>query len=269
MLEMSEFMAKLYPLFSGSKGNCYYVCSGSGGVLLDVGVSAKRITEALYHNEIDIKSIKAIFITHEHSDHISGLRVFASKHGIDVYACESTVDAIERKGLTNDKYKLHKVDDTIIIDDMKIDSFKISHDSFGGLGYVVHTGDGRKLGLATDTGMLTSSIKKSLLGCDTVVIESNHDVDMLLNGMYPYDLKRRILSDIGHLSNETCSNFLPHLVKSGTTKIVLAHLSEENNMPLLAYQSAVSSLLCENMKIDNDYKLSIAPIKTNGTSIIY
>lgn len=263
-------MAKVYPLFSGSKGNCYYVTSGGQGILIDVGRSAKQVEQALKDNDIDIKNIKGIFITHEHCDHIKGIRVFASRYGIDVYATQGTLQAMDNRNcFAPDKFNSYIINRGASVGGMIIKPFATSHDCMESVGYVIETSDSSKLAIATDTGTLTDEIKQSLKGCDVVIIESNHDVNMLLNGSYPYDLKRRILSKKGHLSNDECSNFLPELIKNGSKHLLLAHLSEENNMPDLALQYAICSLSSNNMKKDIDYTISVARTVTNGSNIIF
>ena len=263
-------MARLCPLFSGSKGNCYYIGSGSGGILVDAGPSAKQIEAAMVQNELDIRFVKGIFITHEHSDHIQGLRVLASRYHMDVYASSGTLEALDAQGVLNGQFKSHTVESSgVQAGDMLIRPFQTSHDAKESTGFVVTTGDGRKAAVATDTGILTETIKQAVLGCDCVIIESNHDVGMLLNGIYPYYLKRRILSDRGHLSNEVCAQFLPTLVKHGTTRLVLAHLSRENNLPNIAMQSAVCALESAGMRRDSDYMLTIAPETTQGKTILF
>ena len=262
-------MARLCPLYSGSKGNCYYIGSGSGGVLIDAGRSAKQIETAMRDNGLDMAGVRGIFVTHEHTDHIQGLRVLASRYHLNVYASKGTLEALDRQAVLNDKYK------TVVIpsggvqtDDMHIIPFHTSHDCRESMGFVVRTGDGRSIAVATDTGILSEEIETAVSGCDAVVIESNHDVGMLLNGIYPYPLKRRILSDRGHLSNDACAEFLPRLVDSGTTRLILAHLSRENNMPHIAEQSALCSLDSFGMRRGSDFMLSVAPEVTRGELIV-
>ncbi len=263
-------MARVYPLFSGSKGNCYYVTTGGKGILIDAGRTAKQIEQALQLNNINPKDIEGIFITHEHSDHIKGVRVLASRYGINVYSSQGTLQKMDEQGqLTPDKFNSYIINSGAEVGNMIIKPFKISHDCAEGLGYVIETPDNRKLAIATDTGCLTDELKSAVKGCDVVVIESNHDVNMLLNGSYPYILKRRILSNIGHLSNESCSEFLPQLIHSGTTRLLLAHLSQENNMPQIALESARCSLLQKGMKESADYTLDVAKEVTDGSCIIF
>ena len=152
---------------------------------------------------------------------------------------------------------------------MFIEPFRISHDCAEGYGYKINTYDDRKVAVATDLGYISKEVKNSLTGCDTIVIEANHDIGMLQNGRYPYDLKRRILSDKGHLSNMACADLLPYFTENGTTRFVLAHLSAENNIPELAYQTAVCSLSMAGIKENSDYILSVAPAENKNGSIIF
>lgn len=263
-------MSKIYPLFSGSRGNSYYITSSGRGILIDAGRSAKQIEKALADNSIEPRSIEGIFVTHEHSDHIKGVRVLASKYGINVYATQGTLQSMEMSGnLSPEKFNSYIINSGAEVAGMIIKSFRISHDCAEGVGYTVETSDGRKVSLATDTGFITEEIKSAVKGSDIIVIESNHDVNMLLNGGYPYILKRRILSDKGHLSNESCSEFLPELVRSGATRFLLAHLSKENNMPQIALQSARCVLSGYNMKENSDYTINAAKETTDGSCIIF
>ena len=263
-------MAKIYPLFSGSKGNSYYITSSGRGILIDAGRSAKQIEKALSDNSIDPRGIEGIFITHEHSDHIKGVRVLASKYGINVYATEGTLRSMETSGdLSPEKFSSYIINSGAETAGMRIKPFRISHDCAEGVGYTVETSDGRKIAVATDTGFITQEIKSAVKGSDVIVIESNHDVNMLLNGGYPYILKRRILSNKGHLSNESCSEFLPELVRNGATRFLLAHLSKENNMPQIALQSARCVLSEHHMKENSDYTIDTAKETTDGSCIIF
>ena len=252
-------MARVCTLFSGSSGNATYIGSSGCGVLVDAGVSAKALFAALSEQDIDPESIKALLITHEHRDHMSGLHAVAAKLGIPVFASRETLTALDNMGVLN-KLEIHETNgENITVDDMSISRFCTPHDCEGSSGYTVCTPDGRMVGVATDIGCLTDEIRGNLLGCDLVVLESNHDVMMLQNGPYPYRLKRRILSDCGHLSNACCSDFLPSLIESGTTRIVLAHLSRENNLPAIAQETARSVLISSGMKENSDYILQVAP----------
>lgn len=253
-------MARFCPLFSGSSGNSYYIGSAREGILVDVGRSAKQVADMLGACNIDISSIRAIFVTHEHSDHVAGLRVFASRHHVPVYASAGTLDALKTMGCLNEKIVSSVIDSSgTECAGMRITPFPISHDSAECVGYRIETPDGRKIALSTDLGYLSEEVRHNLAGSDMVVLESNHDVRMLENGPYPYVLKRRILSDTGHLSNDACASELDSLVRSGSTRFVLAHLSRENNTPDLAFQTSLCSLKMSGMRQGKDFELFVAP----------
>ncbi len=252
-------MAKICPLFSGSSGNSYYISAGNTGILLDIGRSAKQIKEMLESCEIDPSSLQGIFITHEHVDHVKGLRVFASKFQIPVYASAGTLQALDQMGELA-KVTYHEIDCSgMTCGDLQIQPFLTSHDCAESFGYQIRTPDEHTITLATDLGILTDTVKNALYRSDFVILESNHDVGMLQNGPYPYPLKRRILSDKGHLSNEACADILPELVANGTTRIMLSHLSHENNTPELALQTSLCALRVNGMQENVDYQLYVAP----------
>lgn len=252
-------MARFCSLFSSSSGNCTYIGSADGGILIDAGVSAKQIMMKLDCIGVSISDIGAIFVTHEHTDHIKGLRVLASRNNIPVYATEGTLCSLEKAGVLNGKFDADIItDDGIDCVGQHISLFHTSHDVAESCGFVVQTSDDRKIAVATDTGIVTEEMKIALDGCDLVLAESNHDVGMLRNGTYPYMLKRRILSDVGHLSNAMCSEFVTQLVENGTTRIYLGHLSKENNIPELAFQTTKSALDCVGAVQYKDYILNVA-----------
>lgn len=263
-------MPKLCPLFSGSSGNSYYLESAGKGILIDCGRNAKQIEAALGRFGADPKNIRAVFITHEHSDHINALKVFAARYKVPVYASNGTVSALEAKNLLSEKINIIPLSrDGIELDDFFVLPFRISHDCSEGYGFCVESQDGRKTAFATDTGIVTDEIINALTGCDTVVLESNHDVGMLQCGGYPYILKRRILSDVGHLSNESCAETAVKLVSTGTTRLLLAHLSRENNIPELAKQASLCELETRGMKQDIDFMLSVVPESGMAKPVIY
>lgn len=252
-------MSKLCPLFSGSSGNSTYISNQGEGILVDVGRSANQIEKCLIDNDINVKSIKAIFITHEHADHVNGLKVFASRYKIKVYASKGTIISLEKKGIINGKFPYEAIkEEGIDINNIKIKPFRVSHDCAEGVGYTLEFPDRTKAAVCTDLGFISEEVERAILGCKVLVIESNHDVNMLKSGVYPYYLKRRILSEKGHLSNGACSAILPKLVKKGLCRIVLSHLSSKNNTSELAFMSAKKALEKENMKIGQDFTLNVA-----------
>ena len=252
-------MARFCSLFSSSSGNCSYAGTADGGILIDVGVSAKRTAETLDCIGVDIGSVGAIFVTHEHTDHIQGIRVLASKHNIPVYASAGTLEALADNGTLNGKFPADVIPaDGIEVNGMFIRPFHTPHDSRESLGFTVEMSDGNRLAIATDIGTITDEVLSNITCCQLVMLESNHDVRMLQNGPYPYFLKERILSDHGHLSNERCAETAVKLAESGTTRFILGHLSKENNFPELAIATVRLALSEAGCEIGRDVNLSIA-----------
>lgn len=251
-------MARLCPLFSGSSGNSTLIGGAGGYILVDAGKSAKKITDALREHTISPDSIAAIFITHEHIDHVQGVRVFASRHKIPVFATAGTLEQMDASGHLNGVSANELPSGGVDAADMHIDFFRTMHDAVESCGYVVHTADERRIAVATDMGCITEQVHNALAGCDAVVLESNHDVGILENGPYPYPLKRRILSDMGHLSNDCCAQEIVRLARTGTTRFILGHLSRENNIPILARQTSLSALCCAGLREDIDFRLTVA-----------
>ena len=261
-------MARFYPLFSGSSGNCVVIGSATEGVLVDVGVSARRIDTALRERGIDPHYIKAVLVTHEHIDHIAGLKVLTKRYGWTVCATRGTMECLLQKELIHPATPLMALTGKFAIGDLQIRSFATSHDSRQSCGFRVDMVGERSAAVCTDTGIITPEIVAALDHCDYVYIESNHDVDMLWHGPYPYTLKQRVGSSTGHLSNTDCARLLPTLLKMGCTRFTLAHLSEENNNPRLAYQTAAASLVAAGAKLDVDCILKVAaPIAQEGVTI--
>lgn len=252
-------MARFCSLFSSSSGNCTYIGSSQGGILIDVGVSAKKTADALKEIGVDPSSIAAVFVTHEHADHINGVRVFAERHGIKVYSSEGTLKGMEQAGVITAKVKADVIPKNgMEAGGMFIRPFRTPHDSLESTGYTVVTPDGKRLAVATDIGKITDTIMDAIYGCDLVLLESNHDVGMLKNGPYPFFLKERILSNHGHLSNESCAETAVKLMESGTTRFVLGHLSKENNIPALAYETTRAAMRMAGATENVDYLLSVA-----------
>lgn len=262
-------MARFCPLFSGSSGNCLYVGGGDGGLLVDAGVSARRIERALWAREIDPGSIRAVLVTHEHVDHVTGLRVLCKRLRIPVYASVGTCEALRANNALEAETLCLPITEDQQIGEFTVVPFATSHDSRESYGYRITLPDDRAVGIATDLGVMTQTVRDHLRGCDLIHIESNHDVRMLENGPYPYPLKRRILSDRGHLSNVACARELPSLVRDGTTRIFLGHLSRENNLPDLAYATAQAELNACGLKENIDYVLRVAPPENDANYTIF
>lgn len=214
---------KLIIIASGSKSNAALVEHDGAAVLIDCGVSRRALVTALCENGLSEQNLKAVFVTHSHSDHVCGLATLHKHLNIpflsaaDVDLCQPMPEPFEDFGF-------------------KVSAFDCSHD-VRCVGYKI-TCAGKSVCIATDTGVVTDGIRDALLGCETVVIESNHDIDMLRFGSYPPSLKSRIMSDKGHLSNKDCAELLCYLASNGLRRAVLAHLSENNNTPLVAKSTA-------------------------------
>lgn len=253
-------MAKFYPMFSSSKGNCTYIGNASGGLLVDAGVSFKRIKETLEEHDISLGNIKAVLITHEHNDHIKGLKVFLKKTGVPVIASRDTVYALEFHKIIDDCTPRIYIDD---LDEYKLDDFTVkrfptSHDCIGSSGYTIKLSDEQRVAVCTDLGIVTDEVCSALSGCDLVMLESNHDPVMLRLGPYPPELKIRVSGERGHLANAVSAELIGRLYKSGTRRFVLAHLSENNNTPEKA-ESAARAALIDAGAGNNDYILYVAP----------
>ena len=252
-------MAKLVPLFSGSGGNSAYIGGASGGVLIDAGVSAKRLACALADIGVDPGRVGAVFVTHEHGDHIKGLRVFCERHRVPVFASPGTLRALEGMGALTGKMRAEPMPPGgVEANGILVRAFATSHNTAEPCGYTCEAGAGERYAIATDTGILTDEARRALRGCDTVMLESNHEVSMLLAWPHYSDfLKRRILSDQGHLSNAVCADFLPGLLRTGAARFYLAHLSTKTNTPELAYACAKSAFDAAGAREGIDYELRV------------
>lgn len=243
-----ENICRIVSLYSGSGGNSTFIRVGASAVLIDAGNSARALCKALRDIGEDIENISAIFITHEHTDHVSALEVLTKKHAIPIHITEVSAARFDEKSMPYcySKMLTHPVEFCERIGDISIRSFRTPHDSKMSVGYRIefsYDGETHAIGYATDIGYISEDIRKNLLGCEAVVLESNHDSDMLMSGPYPRELKMRVASKRGHLSNCECAEFAVELAESGTKAILLAHLSKENNEPCLALdetQRAVS-----------------------------
>lgn len=235
----------LYSIASGSSGNCIYAGTGESGVLVDVGISMKRVLEGLSEQGLSLENIKAILITHEHTDHISGLGPVLRKAPIPVFATADTIQAIwtknNMKNIQPDLFHSIRPGEEVEWGQMTIHPFSISHDAVDPVCYTIGYQE-QRLGIATDMGCYTDEIIENLAVCDSILLEANHDINLLQVGHYPYALKMRILGDKGHLSNDACARLIKEILHPGLQHIVLGHLSKENNFPELAYQTVTYEL---------------------------
>ena len=248
-------MFKFCNLYSGSSGNCSFIETDKTKILIDCGVSFKRIKEGLESIGEDINDLDAILITHEHSDHIKGLGVLSKNVDIPIYANKKTLDEIEKKYFISTT-KPFKTNDTFEIKDIKVHPFAIPHDAADPVGFTIDYKN-TKISIATDIGHVENKLYKNLNESSFVLLESNYEPDMLKSSSYPYSLKHRILGPEGHLSNEDASQVIKSLVNNGLNNIMLGHLSKENNFPELAYQTTVNELIENNVDIGK-LQLSVA-----------
>ena len=247
---------------SGSSGNCIYVGSDNTHVLVDIGISGKKMETGLNSLELTGRDLDGILITREHSDHIKGLGVISRKYGIPIYATAGTVDAMVR---TNALGKIpegifHEIqeDEPFMINDLKVNPFTIPHDAAQPVGYRLEH-EGHSVGIATDLGKYNDYIIENLQGLDALLLEANHDIRMLQVGKYPYYLKQRILGDRGHLSNENAGRLLCRLLHDNLKAIFLGHLSRENNYEELAYETVCSEVtLGDNPYKSKDFRIQVA-----------
>ena len=231
---------KFCPIASGSSGNCIYAGSDSHSVLIDAGISGKRIEAGLHGIDRDAKDIDALLLTHEHSDHIKGIGILARRYGIPIYATQGTADAIRQMTtvgkIPDGLMHVVKPDVPFTIGDLTIKAFSVSHDAAEPVGYRIECG-GKSAAVATDMGEYTDYTVEHLQKLDVLLIESNHDLHMLQAGRYPYYLKRRIMGEKGHLSNDDCGHLLCRLLHDDVRHVYLGHLSHENNYEALAFET--------------------------------
>lgn len=229
-LPLAEPALLVCSLASGSRGNSTYVGTPERGLLVDVGVSAKRAAELLTRRELDPAAVRAILVTHEHRDHTSGVRVFCRRHRVPVYVQRDVRGHVDLDGV--DDVRTFGGEEPFGVAGLEVIPFSIPHDTVEPLGYVIRRGDVR-VGIATDMGMPTRLAEERLRSCDAVLLEFNHDLEMLMDGPYPWWLKQRVRSRMGHLSNEDALEMLGGIVEGPARQVMLGHLSQENNRPEL------------------------------------
>jgi phosphoribosyl 1,2-cyclic phosphodiesterase len=244
-------------LYSGSSGNSIFISSDNAKVLIDAGMPGKSIEGALKEIGERPEEIDAIFVTHEHSDHIKGVGILSRKYNIPVYANELTWKGMAKAVGNIKEHNIKLMDSVVSIKDMDIVSFDIPHDAAAPSGYSLLS-EGKKVCVATDLGYFSQDVKRNIIDADILLLESNHDVEMLKFGPYPYVLKRRILSDIGHLSNDACGNAITEIITDKQKRIVLGHLSNTNNYPELAYATVANILNDNKVNIGKDIILTMA-----------
>ena len=252
-------MIKFCSLYSGSSGNCIFIGTDRVKILIDAGVSGSRIVDALRGIGEDPEDLSAIFVTHEHSDHIAGAGILSRRYHLPVYATEKTWLAMEKPlGKISPENRVSLTPNSeLTIGDICLHAFPIPHDAADPVAYSFTVGE-KRLAVATDMGHVTETVRENIKDCDLILLESNHDVDMLKFGPYPAYLKRRILSDHGHLSNLAAADLLTELALSGTKQFFLGHLSQQNNTPACAFETAERMLKERDLKVGQDIALSVA-----------
>ena len=252
-------MLSITTLASGSGGNCLLVRGGNTHILIDAGISCRRITTALNQLGIDPMSLAAVLVTHEHTDHICGLATMVKKLPVPIYASAGTAYCLtHHTGLPAERVRSFPAGSSFDIGPLHCTSFSTPHDAADSVGYTVEL-DGCKLALATDLGHVTDTVRHAVLGSQAVVLESNHDIDWLRSGPYPYPLKQRILGDRGHLCNEAGANLALQAAQAGAKAIILAHLSSENNTPARAFDVTFRRLSANGIDPERDVLLTVAP----------
>lgn len=253
---------RLCSIASGSSGNCVYAGSDTTHLLIDVGISGKRTEAGLKELGLKMSDIDGIFITHEHADHISGLGVMARKYGVPIYGTRGTIEAIKQTQslgkIDDDLFQYIRADEKCTVKDVTLYPIRTSHDAAEPVAYRISHGR-QKIAVITDLGCYNDYTVECLRDLDVLYLEANHDIHMLQVGPYPYYLKQRILGERGHLSNEAAGRLLSRLLHDHIHSIVLGHLSKENNLPELAYESVrVEVTMSDTPYNGNDFPLYVA-----------
>lgn len=253
---------RLCSIASGSSGNCIYVGTDSTHILVDTGISGKRTEAGLNSLGVTMRDVDGILVTHEHIDHISGLGVLARKYSVPIYATKKTIEQIKKTksvGVIDDDLFCEIIpDEKFTIKDLTMNPMRVSHDAADPVAYRIRHGE-KKVGIITDLGIYNDYTVECLKGMDAVLLEANHDIHMLQVGPYPYYLKQRILGERGHLSNELSGRLLSRILHDDMKAIVLGHLSKENNMAELAYETVrVEVTMADNKYKANDFPIHVA-----------
>lgn len=253
---------------SGSSGNCYLIKNDSTALLIDAGISGKKIFQGLDDTETPREAVKGLLITHEHTDHVNSIPIVTKKlPNIKAYANEATWAAIERP-VAEEKRQLFYTGEEFFIEEFRIKSFPIPHDAAEPVGFSIYS-DERQISIVTDVGYITEEIFQEITNADLLLLEANHEEEILLMGSYPYELKRRILGKTGHLSNISAGECLCELMEANPKKrqILLGHLSHENNDPAMALLTIKNALMEKNIFPGGNLKLEVA--LRNCCSCIY
>ena len=259
------FLAKFCPLSSSSAGNCTYISASGGTVLVDAGISCRKMQTFLREIDSDLEEIQAVLVTHEHIDHIKGLKTLLNYFAPAIYGTKAVLNYLVCHEHIPAKTKIVEVDHRgFCVAGMQISAFDTPHDSVGSVGYRIQTADGCSIAVATDIGEINEAVTNGIIGCDLVMLEANYDPTLLQMGSYPYYLKRRIASATGHLANEHCAGLAQQLIATGTSRLILAHLSKENNTPKLACQTVGDALYKAGWVEGRDYMLEVAPYSSIG-----
>lgn len=253
---------RLCSIASGSSGNCIYVGSDHTHLMVDAGISGKRIEQGLNSLELSAKDMDGILITHEHVDHVKGLGVMARKYALPIYATKGTLDEIRRMGslgvIPDELYREIHPDEPFAVGDLTVKPMHISHDAADPVAYRVE-GEGKSAGIVTDLGKYDDYIVDKIQGLDVLLLEANHDIHMLEVGSYPYPLKRRIMGDRGHLSNELSGKLLCRVLHDRMKAVFLGHLSKENNYEELAYETVRLEINLGDTKYQaDDFRIEVA-----------
>lgn len=262
-------MIKVCSLFSGSSGNCIFVSYNDTAILIDAGVSGRRIEAALADIGESFDKIAGIFITHEHSDHICGAGILSRRHNVPIYANTDTWEAMRPNlgKIKTEFIRYIELGGIVTVGDITVKPFPIPHDAACPVGYNIFIND-RKLTIATDIGHMDNELLTNMEKSEMILLESNHDVEMLRTGRYPWPLKQRILGDKGHLCNDTAGKVVAYLAKNGTKKFLLGHLSKENNFPELAYQTVCNALMDMQINPKKDIYLEVA-LRDKASNVMY
>ena len=251
-------MIRFQSIVSGSSGNCTLVCCNDTKILIDCGISGKKITAYLNDVGINPCEINQIMVTHEHIDHTSGVGILSRKFNIPILASEGTWEGMDIGKISEENKKFFSKNKAMEIGDFKITPFEIPHDAMQPTGYVIEA-ENKKFAVATDIGHITNTVTDNLVGCDAVILEANYDEHMLQTGPYPQKLKTRISGSKGHLANKDAGNLATYLAKNGTKHIMLGHLSNENNSPEIAFSEVARELEFGGIQPGKDVMLSVAP----------